>query len=218
MSNTYSYKKKLKRYIKTEFHKNDNITHNFDPEVKNILKTGFKSLDKYIKKNKKLHIKYSEMKNENETFTATYKPILQHRDNQIFLENKFREQLLLYKNKGYNIPNLTTKNNVIKYSPLILKTQQDIDKFYLQDLYNMNMNKKKETKSEYAHINRLLMSKNNNSDEEDDEKEGTKAKAFLDKCDELIKNKFYYAKKKRHINQSQYITGSKKIYTEFSHH
>ena len=193
MSKTHSYKKKQKQFIKTEFRTIDRLTHTHDSQLDTVLRTGYKILDGYIKKNKLLNTRYNEIKNENETFTNFYKPILQYRDNQKFLENKFRDQLILYNSKGYDIPNLTTKNNVIKYSPLILKTQQDIDKFYLQDIYNKN--KKPEIKNDYSPVDKVIMSNNNNSDGEDDEKEGIKAKVFLDKCDELIKNKFNFIKK-----------------------
>ena len=193
MSSNRSYKKKLKNYIKTEFHQNGNLTRVHDAQIDNILKTGSKILDKYIKRNRILHIKHNEIKNKNETFTAGYKPILQYRDNQNYLENQFHDQLLPYKNKGYKIPDLTTKNNAIKYSPLILKTQPDIDKFYLQDLFNIN--KKKEIKQDLMFISKSLLPKNINTDEEDDEKEGIKAITFLEKCNEFINNRFNYIKK-----------------------
>ena len=188
----------LKKLIQQKIHKQSEASFIKHSEIIKIKNAGLRTLNKYLKKDKALNLIYNDIKKENQDFKDCYKPILEQRDTQTFLEDKFRDDLILYKNRGYEIPNLTTKANAIKYTPLTLKSQKDIDRFYSVDLHELNEIFKKNYN--YNKITKLLQSektKINLGNCEDDEAEGINSKLFLDKCDELIKSYFKDRKKKK---------------------
>ena len=192
---------KLNAYIKNEIISNKNLYMGKGINTKLILKNRKKFINNFMSRNKGLQTEYNELKSENQKFSYVYKKILDYRDNQTFLEKKFKDNLILYQKKGYRTPNLTTKSNIIKYSPLIMMGQEHINKFYLQDLYILNKSLKKVWP--YDKLEKYIKEKdisfNDDSDNNDDEneKEGINSQYFLNKCDLLVKNAFKQKKENR---------------------
>ena len=198
--------KELNDYVKNEIQSHKNLFIGKDSKIRLILKNKNKLINKYTLRNKGLSSEYNELKTENKTVTDSYKVILNHRDNQEFLENKFRDTLVLYQKQGYRNPDFTTKSNVIKYSPLILENQEQINRFYYQDLYMINrlLKKKWPYKKIYKYIKERGIKFNSNScdvenEDDDNEKEGINSRLFLNKCDKLVKETFKQKKRERNF-------------------
>ena len=141
------------------------------------------------------------MKAENQNFYNSYKNILDYRDNQAYLLKKFKDNITYYQKKGYKIPNLTTKSNIIKYSPLLMEGQEHINKFYLQDLYSLNKKLKKiwpyNKIQKYCLENNINFNGNTEEEDDDNEKEGKNSNLFLKKSDLVAKTAFKEQKNKR---------------------
>ena len=198
--------KELNDYVKNEIQSHKNLVIEKDSKIKLILKNKNKLIKKYEFRNKGLSSEYNELKSENKTVTDSYKVILNHRDNQEFLENKFRDTLVLYQKQGYRNPDFTTKSNIIKYSPLILKNQEQIERFYYQDLFMINklLKKKWPYNKIYKYIKERGITFNSNScdvenEDDDNEKEGINSRLFLNKCDKLVKETFKQKKRERNF-------------------
>ena len=192
---------KLNAYIKNEISSNKNLYMGKGINTKLILKNRKKFINNFMSRNKGLQTEYNEIKSENQKFSYVYKNILNYRDNQAFLEKKFKDNLVLYQKKGYRTPNLTTKSNIIKYSPLIMDGQEHINKFYLQDLYILNRYLKKvwpyDKLEKYINDKNIVFTNSSQDNDDENEKEGINSKYFLNKCDLLVKNAFKEKKEKR---------------------
>ena len=197
--------KKLYNYIQNKITSNKNLYMGKGTNVKLILRNRKKVLNEFISRNKGLQTEYNDLKTENQAFSNTYKNILMYRDNQAYLEKRFKDNLLLYQKNGYKIPNLTTKSNIIKYSPLLMEGQDHINKYFLQDLYilNKDLNKIYSYDKLQKYIIENDVNFNGNSEEEDDDndKEGINSIFFLNKCD-LLAKKAYKDKKGKRIYKS----------------
>ena len=206
LSKVITENKELNNYVKNEIQSHKNLVLGKDSKIRLILKNKNKLFNKYAIRNKGLSSEYKQLKSENKTVTDSYKIILNHRDNQEFLEHKFKDTLFLYQKQGYRNPDFTTKSNVIKYSPLILENQEQINRFYYQDLYMINrLLKKKWTYNKiYKYIKERGIKFNSNScdvenEDDDNEKEGINSRLFLNKCDKLVKETFKQKKKERNF-------------------
>ena len=198
--------KQLNDYVKNEIQSHKNLFIGKDSKIKLILKNKNKLFNKYAIRNKGLSSEYKELKSENKTVSDCYKTILNHRDKQEFLEDIFRDTLVLYQKQGYRNPDFTTKSNIIKYSPLILENQEQINRFYYQDLYMINRALKKNWPYNkiYKYIKEKGIKFNSNScdaenEDDDNEKEGINSRLFLNKCDKLVKETFKQKKAERNF-------------------
>ena len=204
LSKALSGNKELNDYVKNEIQSHRNLFIGKDSKIKQILKIKNNLFNKYSLRNKGLNSEYYELKTENKNVLDCYKVILNHRDNQEFLESKFKDTLLLYQKQGYRNPNFTTKSNIIKFSPLILENQEQINRFYYQDLFSINrlLKKKWPYNKIYKYIKERGITFNSNSydvenEDDDNEKEGINSRLFLNKCDKLLKETFKQKKKER---------------------
>lgn len=200
--------KKLINYIENKIRSNKNAYMGKGTNVNLILKKRKKYMNSFSSRNKLLQKEYNKIKSENQNFNNIYKNFIEFKDNQAFIETLFKDNLSLYAKKGYTIPNLTTKNNIMKYSPLFIKEEKDINKFYLQDLYSLNKKYKKIWS--YGKLQKLISEKNVTFNEIDDilekenddnEIEGINTKFFLNDYDLLVK-KTLKEKKLNKINKS----------------
>ena len=193
--------KNLRNYIENKIRLNKDAYMGKGVNVKLILNNRKKFMNRFISRNKGLQTEYNELKTENQIFYHTYKNILDFRDNQSYLEKKYGDNLKLYQQKGYKIPNLTTKSNIIKYSPLLMEGQEHINKFFLQDLYSLNKKFKTVWKYDklYNYITENDITLNGNPEEEDDdnEKDGINSNIFLNNYDLLVKKALKDKKNKK---------------------
>ena len=193
--------KNLANYIQNKLRTNKSAYMGKGINVKLILNNRRKMMNKFISRNKGLQNEYKEIKAENQNFSNTYKFILNVRDKQDYLEKTFKDNFVLYQKKGYKIPNLTTKSNIIKYSPLLMEGQEHINKFFLQDLYSLNKKLKKIWKydqiQKYITNNNINFNGNSEDEDDDNEKEGLNSNFFLNKCDLLAKKAYKEIKEKR---------------------
>ena len=200
--------KKLIKYIENKIRENKNAYMGKGTNVNLILKNKKKFMNSFSSRNKLLQKEYNKIKSENQSFSNIYKNFIELKDNQAFIEGLFKDNLSLYEKKGFTIPNLTTKNNIMKNSPLFLNGEKDINKFYLQDLYSLNKKFKKIWS--YDKIQKLISEKNVTFDDIDDliekenddnELEGINTKFFLKNYDLLVKQTLK-EKKENRINKS----------------
>ena len=193
--------KKLNNYIQNKIRESKNAYMGKGTNIKFILNDKKRLMNHFISRNKGLQNEYNELKTENQNFSNTYKNILEYRDNQEFLFNKFKDNLTQYQKMGYRIPNLTTNSNIIKYSPLLMEGQEHINKFYLQDLYSLNKKLKKiwpyNKIQKYLILNNITFNPNSEEEDDDNEKEGINSNFFLKKTDLLAKKAFKEKKEKR---------------------
>ena len=193
--------KKLYNYIENKLRGNKDAYMGEGTDVKLILNDKKKLINAFISRNKGLQHEYNELKAENQNFYNFYKNILDYRDNQEYLLKQFKDNITYYQKKGYKIPNLTTKSNIIKYSPLLMEGQEHINKFYLQDLYSLNKRLKKiwpyNKIQKYCLENNINFNKNSEEEDDDNEKEGINSNLFLKKSDLVAKTAFKEQKNKR---------------------
>ena len=193
--------KELNKYIQNEIRANKDLYMGKGVDIKLILRNKRKFLNNFISRNKGLQTEYNELKSENQNFENSYRSILERRDKQPFLEKKFKDNLILYQKKGYKNPNLTTKSNIMKYSPLLMEGQEHMNKFFLQDLYLLNKYLKKiytyDKVEKYIEENNIKFNDNSEDEDDDNEKEGINSNIFLKKCDLLVKEAYKEKKRKR---------------------
>ena len=196
--------KNLRNYIENKIRSNKNAYMGEGVNVKLILNNRKKLMNRFISRNKGLQNEYNELKTENQKFYKTYKNILDFRDNQSYLEKKYGDNFVVYQQKGYKIPNLTTKSNIIKYSPLLMEGQEHINKFFLQDLYLLN--KKFKTVWTYDKLynyiteNNITFNGHSEEDDDDNEKDGINSNIFLNHYDLLTKKALKDKKDKKVYN------------------
>ena len=85
-----------------------------------------------------------KLKNENDLFHKSYK--LYSKKNKFYYEIIFEDLFIKYKQKGYKIPDLSTKHNLFSLSPLLLQNNK-LNDFYEYEKYKeKSKNKKKNNK------------------------------------------------------------------------
>ena len=200
--------KQLIKYIENKIRANKKAYMGKGTNVNLILKNKKKFMNSFSSRNKLLQKEYNKIKSENQNFNNIYNNFIEFKDNQAFIERLFKDNLSLYEKKGYKIPNLTTKNNIMKYSPLFLNGEKAINQYYLQDLYSLNKKYKKIWS--YDKMQKLISEKNvtfNDIDNlwekenDDNEIEGINTKFFLKNYDLLVK-KTLKEKKEKKSNKS----------------
>ena len=81
-----------------------------------------------------------KLKNENDIFQKSYK--MYSKKNKFYYDVIFEDLFIKYKQRGYKIPNLSTKHNLFSASPLLLQNKK-INDFYEYDKYKEKSKKKK---------------------------------------------------------------------------
>ena len=84
-----------------------------------------------------------KLKNENDIFQKSYK--MYSKKNKFYYDVIFEDLFIKYKQRGYKIPNLSTKHNLFSASPLLLQNKK-INDFYEYDKYKEKSKKKKKNK------------------------------------------------------------------------
>ena len=158
-----------------------------------------------LKQNQKLLLKiYSLSQNENsleykniheinEEFHKSYTFYKELTKNKYNLLLTFEDLILDYKQKGYKIPDFSTKHNLFSQSPLLLSSFNKIKMYYKYNKFNEekleNFNALEKLK-EIENSHKKYKNKNNNNNNNDDIKiklnEGEKTYRYLSKLDEYL--------------------------------
>ena len=177
-----------------------------------------------LKQNQKLLLKiYSLSQNENsleykniheinEEFHKSYTFYKELTKNKYNLLLTFEDLILDYKQKGYKIPDFSTKHNLFSQSPLLLSSFNKIKMYYKYNKFNEekleNFNALEKLK-EIENSHKKYKNKNNNNNNDDIKiklNEGEKTYRYLSKLDEyLIEQNFSQMmknKKKKNNNNN----------------
>ena len=156
-----------------------------------------------LKQNQKLLLKiYSLSQNENsleykniheinEEFHKSYTFYKELTKNKYNLLLTFEDLILDYKQKGYKIPDFSTKHNLFSQSPLLLSSFNKIKMYYKYNKFNEekleNFNALEKLKEiENSHKKNKNKNNNNNDDIKIKLNEGEKTYRYLSKLDEYL--------------------------------
>ena len=144
------YFNKANRFI---FSNKDFYQNRFNFSLKKIREDSINQVEKFEKKSNIIMTEYENLKEDSENFLKGYSQ-LENKGNEdeIFKQQKkvipFMKLISLYKNKGYKVPNLSTKNNLFKPN-ILFQDINDIKKHIMLNKFG------KREKKELNYLNKL---------------------------------------------------------------